>query len=418
MSQSMPESVNGPVNGPLSGITILDFTQYIAGPYCTKLLADYGAEVIKVERPGVGDGARRIGPFPKGEPHPEKSGAFLHLNTNKRSITLALDTEDGRSVAMRLAERADVVVESFRPGALERFGLGYAALSEANPALVMTSLSNFGQDGPYRDWRGSEIIFYGMGGELYSTGVREKEPLKLGGNVGLYQAGMIAAYATLGALMSAEDDGSGQHIDVSLMETQAGSIDRRMSMLLAYQYNGEITERIPLGAASGSGGYPSGVYPCADGFFQITGGGNYFPRVLDMMGYPDELSGDEWLTPEAQADEDMAGLFDAVFYPWIIERDKQQLWEQAQKSRVLSGPLNTIQDLMEDEVFQRRGAFERIDHPAAGSLTYPGRPFMMGASPWSIRRPAPLLGQHTDEILAEIGMESREIESLRERVVV
>ena len=175
----------------------------------------------------------------------------------------------------------------------------------ANPSLVMTSISNFGQTGPYRDWRGSELIFYGMGGELYSTGVSEKEPLKLGGTVGLYQAGTIAAYATLGAIFAARDNGSGQHIDVSMMETQAGSIDRRMSMLLAYRYNGEITERALLGSATGSGGYPSGVYPCVDGFFQFTGGGNYFPRVLEMLGYPDELSGDEWMTPEAQADEDM-----------------------------------------------------------------------------------------------------------------
>ena len=402
----------------LSNIEVLDFTHYIAGPYCTKLLADYGADVIKVERPGAGDGARKLGPFPKDEPHPEKSGTFLHLNTNKRSVTLDLKTAQGRDIARDLASKADAVVESFRPGTMDRLGLGYETLSEINPALTFTSISDFGQTGPYRDWRGSEIIFYGMGGELYSTGVAEKEPLKLGGTVGLYQAGVMAAFATLGAIMAAKSEGIGQHVDISLMEVQAGSIDRRMSMLLAYQYNGEITRRTPLGEASGSGGYPAGVYPCEDGFFQITGGGKYFERVRDTLGTPEELAGDEWLTPEAQADEELEGLFEAFFYPWLLDRTKQEAWTQAQASRVLCGPLNTMADYLRDEVFRKRGAFAEVDHPVAGTLTYPGRPFMMEATPWSIRRPAPLLGQHTEEVLTELGMSDAEVESLRRDGVI
>ena len=402
----------------LSNIKVLDFTQHIAGPYCTKLLADYGADVIKVERPGTGDGTRRLGPFPKDEPHLEKSGTFLHLNTNKRSVTLDLKTTQGQRIAGDLASQVDAVVESFRPGTMDRFGLGYEALSELNPALTFTSVSNFGQTGPYRDWRGSEIIFYGMGGELYSTGVAEKEPLKLGGTVGLYQSGVVAAFATLGAVLASRAEGIGQHVDISLMEVQAGSIDRRMSMMLAYQYNGEITGRTPLGEATGSGGYPSGVYPCEDGFFQITGSGKYFDRVRNMLGNPEELQGDEWLTPEAQADEEMEGLFEAFFYPWLLDRTKHEAWSQAQASRVLCGPLNTMGDYLQDEFFHKRGAFPEVDHPVAGSLTYPGRPFMMEASPWSIRRPAPLLGQHTEEVLTELGMGGTEIESLRRDKVI
>ena len=402
----------------LSNIKVLDFTQHIAGPYCTKLLADYGADVIKVERPGTGDGARSLGPFPKDEPHLEKSGTFLHLNTNKRSVTLDLKTPQGQRIAGDLASQVDAVVESFRPGTMDRFGLGYEALSELNPALTFTSVSNFGQTGPYRGWRGSEIIFYGMGGELYSTGVAEKEPLKLGGTVGLYQSGVMAAFATLGAVLASKAEGIGQHVDISLMEVQAGSIDRRMSMMLAYQYNDEITGRTPLGEATGSGGYPSGVYPCEDGFFQITGSGKYFDRVRNMLGNPEELQGDEWLTPEAQADEEMEGLFEAFFYPWLLDRTKHEAWSQAQASRVLCGPLNTMGDYLQDEFFHERGALPEVDHPVAESLMYPGRPFMMEASPWSIRRPAPLLGQHTEEILTELGMSGAEIESLRRDKVI
>ncbi len=212
LSAHTDSGVDSLTQSALSDIRVLDFTQYIAGPYCAKLLADYGAEVVKVERPGTGDGARCIGPFPNDTPHPEKSGTFLHLNTNKRSITLDLKTDEGRRIALDLAARSDAVVESFRPGTMEGFGLSYEALSTVNPSLVMTSISNFGQTGPYRDRRGSELIFYGMGGELYSTGVSEKEPLKLGGTVGLYQAGTIAAYATLGAIFTARDNGAGQHV--------------------------------------------------------------------------------------------------------------------------------------------------------------------------------------------------------------
>ncbi|MDP7533699.1 MAG: CoA transferase, partial [SAR202 cluster bacterium] len=255
----------------LSDITILDFTQGIAGPYCTKLLADYGANVIKIERPATGDGARRLGPFPNDVEHPEKSGAFLHLNTNKRGIALDLNSDGGREAAFELARRSDLVVESFRPGTMERFGLDYSSLNAANPSLVMTSISNFGQTGPYRDWRASELILYGMGGELISTGIIEREPVKMGGNVGSYQAGTVAAYASLAAVTGARDRGTGEYVDVAIIETQAGSIDRRMSLLLAYQYNDETTTRESLDAASGTG-FPGGVYPCADGYVQITAG--------------------------------------------------------------------------------------------------------------------------------------------------
>ena len=401
----------------LSDITVLDFTHQISGPYCAKLLADYGAEVIKIERPGSGDPARAIGPFPKDVPHPEKSGTFLHLNTNKRSITLDLTNDSGRQIALKLAQRADIVVESFRPGVMAGFGLDYQTLNSTNPALVITSISNFGQTGPYRDWRASELILYGMGGELYTTGLDYREPVKMGANVGLYQAGTVAAYATLSASLSARETGTGEHVDVSIMETQAGSIDRRMSMLLAYEYTGEISVRAAQGV-DGLGGYPSGVYPCADGYFQITSGVLYFPRIVEMIGNPEELLDPRWYTPEAQADTDMEAEFDAIFYPWILERTKQQVWEAAQKSKVLSGPLNTIEDLANDKVFHARGAFESIAHPDAGEFTYPGRPFIMEHSPWSIRRPAPRLGEHTDEVLSELGYSQDNISRLRREGVV
>ncbi len=399
----------------LSNVRVLDFTHYVAGPYCTKLLADYGADVLKVERPRTGDPARRLGPFPDDAPHPERSGLFLHLNTNKRGVTLNLKSPEGASIARRLSESADVVVESFRPGVMERLGLGYEALAESNPRLVVVSISNFGQDGPYRDWRGSDAIFYAMGGEMYSTGLDEREPLKMADDVMLYQAGAVGAVAAMGALFAARRTGEAQHVDVSIFETQAGSIDRRMSTLIAYQYTGGTSGRRPV---ENTGGYPQGVFPCKDGYVEITGGGIYFPRSVRMLGQPEFLTEERWHAPGAQQDPDLKAEFEEFFYPWVLSRTKQEVWTAAQAARVLSAPINTMENLHADPVFAERGVFAEAEHPSAGTLRYPGRPFLMERTPWSIRAPAPLLGQHTPEVLEELGYTAADVDALRADGVV
>ena len=396
--------------GALSDVKVLDFTHMIAGPYCTKLLADYGADVTKVERPDGGDGARRLGPFPGDEPHHERSGLFLHLNTNKRGVTLDLKTAVGNRIARRLAAAADVVVESFRPGVMSRLGLDYAALSADNPALVYTSVSNFGQTGPYSDFNASEIVLYGMGGEMYSAGLEDREPIKLGGEMVQYQAGAAAAVATMGALFAARAWGEGQHVDVSIMESQIGSIDRRMTTLVAYQYTGEISERTPMEVM----GYPIGVYPCADGYVEVTGGIVYFDRVVEMLGRPAMFDDPKWFTPEAQTDLQLREEFYEFFIPWCLERTKYEIWYAAQEARVLSGPINTMENLAGDPNFNERGAFAEIDHPNAGRLTYPGRPFVMQHTPWAARMAAPLLGQHNAEVFGELGYDRSALMRLRE----
>ena len=401
----MPDSALGDVK-------VLDLTNLVAGPYCTKLLADYGAEVIKVERPGIGDGARRLGPFPGDLPHREKSGLFLHLNTNKRSITLDLNTEAGRAIIRELVKESDIIVESFRPGTMARWRLDHESLRSINPSLVMTSISNFGQTGPYRDFHMAEVMVYGMGGEMYSTGIAEREPVKLGVNVLLYQAGATASVATMGALFAASEQGIGQHVDVSVMETQVGSIDRRMSTLIGYQYSGDITARSPLGSG---GGYPYGAIPCSDGYFEISAGRNYFPRAVSMLGTPAELDDPKWYAPGAQTDPELREEFDTMLLTWSLARTKSEAWAIAQDSRVLSAPLNTVGELAADPEFNKRGAFVEVDHPVAGTLNYPARPFIMNESPWSVRRPAPLLGQHNSEILNRLGYSSGDVVRLRQQ---
>ena len=197
---------------PLADIRVMDLTHGIAGPYCTKLLADFGADVVKVERPVTGDFTRHLGPFPQDVPHPEKSGLFLHLNTNKRSVILDLKTAKGVEVLKELARGADILVESFRPGVMAGLGLDYGTLKRVNPRLVMTSVSNFGQTGPYRDYRASELVLFGMGGRMNASGLPERYPLKLGGDHVQYQAGNVAAMATMFAFYAAQHrDMPGQH---------------------------------------------------------------------------------------------------------------------------------------------------------------------------------------------------------------
>ena len=396
----------------LADLTVLDFTHHIAGPYATKHFADYGANVIKVERPTSGDGARRLGPFAGDQPHLEKSGLFLYLNTNKRSLTLDLTTPQGRDIALGLARTADLVVENFRPGVVERLGLGYATLAAANPALVMVSLSNFGQTGPYRDDRGTEMTLYAMGGEMYALGQPDRSPVNQYPFATLVQAGAAAALAAMGGLAKSAVSGVGTWADVSIMEAQAASQDRRVATLVAYQFSGLVSGRV----LSWGMGYPVGVYPCADGYIEITGAYQW-DRVVRMLGNPDQFADPKWRAPTAAMDPALQAEFEAFFYPWLLERTKLDIWKAAQAAHVLCGPLYTMEDVADDPVLTSRGLWAEVDHPAMGRVKLPGRPFITDP-PWSLRRPAPLLGQHTDEILGEIGYTAEDIAGLRAEGVV
>jgi CoA:oxalate CoA-transferase len=401
----------------LSGVKIIDLTWHIAGPYCTKLLADYGADVIKVERPSKGDPARTMGPFFKDDPHPEKSGLFLHLNTNKKGITLNLKTATGRKILKDLVKDADILVESFRPHVMSDFGLDYETLKKVNPRLVMVSISSFGQTGPYREFKATEIVEYAMGGEMYSTGIAGREPLKLGGNVVQYQAGTVAAVATMGAFLAADDQGSGQHVDVSIMETQAGSADRRSIYIMGYICAGVITTRWPPPReAVRMLIMPQGVYPCQDGFVNTLSLPQWWPRYIEALGMP-ELKDD----PRFQNIFSMeAGMeFDAIWYSWLADHGKHELFDIFLKSKIASAPVNSPEDLLNNVQLKAREYFVDIDHPKTGKVAYPGAPFKLSESPWKIRSPAPLLGQHNEEIYCrQLGYTKEDMVKLREGRII
>ncbi len=398
----------------LSDMKVIDLSQYIAGPACSKLLADYGADVIKIERPGTGDGARSMGPFYHDEPDLEKSGLFLYLNTNKRGITLNLKSKLGKEILLELVKKADVVVENFKPGVMERLGLSYEDLEKANPKLVMTSISNFGQTGPYRDYKLTELTAFGIGGPMYSSGMAEREPVKYGGTPSIYHSGAVAAMSTAVAYYGMRRHGTGEQIDISIMETQAGTIDRRLTSLVSYQYNGRVT---PRGATAG-GAIASGYFPCADGYVMFSAGGPRLERVTEMLGNPPELMDPKFYTPQAQRDPDLKDEYDAIFLGWCMEHTKQEIFAIGQKFHNICSAMYTIDEVFDDPQVKYREFMVEVDHPITGKLKYPGRPFVMGETPWTLLRPAPTLGQHNQEVYSELGYAREDLVKLRETGVI
>lgn len=391
----------------LDDVVVLDLTHHIAGPYATKLFADYGANVMKVEPP-EGDIARRFGPFMGDDEHPEKSGLFFYLNTNKRSVALDLKRPEGKEALAALAKRADIAVENFAPGTLDRLGIGWDWLQQVNPNLSLVSASNFGQTGPYRDYRLTELVLYGFAGEMYSMGENDREPVKMFGTAALFESGSSIATATMGALWAAKQHGVAQHVDVSLAETQFGGVDRRHATAIAYQFSGRKMMRM----ASAASGMPGGIYPCADGYVDFNNAGLRYDRIMEMVNYADWATDERFQDRTARLNPDLVEEWNAHFLVWCLERTKKEIWEEARRAKVLCGPLFTMEDLFHDDHFSDREFWTETNHPVMGKVKFPGRPFIMERGGWDLRRPAPLFGEHTEEVLAEAGVPTETIASI------
>ena len=393
-------------------MTVLDLTHWIAGPYATKMLADLGARVVKVERPG-GDPGRELEPFLADQRGPERSAMFQFLNTNKEGIVLDLTVGAGRAALYRLVEHADLVVTSSSPRVEEQLGIDYASLrAHGDPAVL--SITNFGHTGPYRDYQISETMLYGMGGEMFGHGLASREPLKLGGTAALLQSGAMAGLAAMGAVTAREVHGIGQLVEVSLFEAQIASMDRRSSAILGYRFSGRVVER-PAVAAAGIAG---GVYPTEDGYVEVTAsGGNYWDRFMEMVG-DDAFNDPKWSRPETLRDPAAKEEVDGVVYPWMLTHTRAQIWDRAREVHALVAPYFTGVDVMNDKVFRERGLWTEIEHPELGTRPMLGRPYMFERTPWQLRRPAPTLGQDTDSVLSWAGFDSDTIAKLHADGVV
>ena len=376
----------------LDGVKVLDLTHHIAGPYCTKLLADFGADVVKVERPD-GDPARRMPPFFHDEADLEKSLVFMYLNTNKQGVTINLKSNAGREMLKELARHSDVLVENFPPRVMPSLGLDYNILKEINPSLVMVSISNFGQTGPYRDYKATDIVEYALGGLMYIFGDYDREPLKHALHQAQFRAGTNSASATLIALYHQRRAGEGQHVDVSIQECIASGL---RDVVNNYTYTGAVRRRAP-----NHSGDLNRLRETSDGHILPTPGlstGFDWSTVVEFLGAP-ELDDQKFSTPSARLTnaEELGRILDRLF----LTRKKYDMFHAAQQRRFIYGVVQSPEEVLADEQYQARGYFVDIDHPVIGNIKYPGAPFSMSSTPWEVRRPAPTLGQHNSRVFGQ-----------------
>lgn len=397
-------------NLPLSDVTVIDITQHVAGPFCTKLLADWGAEVIKIENPRGGDGGRRTGPFPKDQPDAEESGLFLYLNTNKKSVTLNLKTATGAGILKDLVKGADILVESFKPRTMSAWGLSYDSLKQVNPSLLMVSISNFGQDGPYRDYKGTDLTLSALGGMTSQQRYEEGAPFKMGGMQALYKTGVTAFAATMGGLLYKATTGQGQHLDISIMECAASG---DVGAYTTYTYTGASYTGKSL---AGLHGHPATFYPCKDGHVYIATGLGNIEYLALVMGQPELMENPVFA--DRYARQEKAAEFDALLLPWLMEHGKVEIEQLAQEIRMPFGAVLGIDDVLRDEHLKERHFFVDVDHPRTGTLPYPGSGIKMGETPVRHGR-APLLGEHNVEILRDrLGLNSQELAPLKANGVI
>ena len=399
---------------PLDGIRVIDLSQGVAGPFSTRLLADQGADVIKVESPTLGDSARRLAPFANTLPGSQAGGTFQYVNLGKRGITLNIACASGIRALRELVAGAHILVESFEPGVLDTLGLGFRELSQFNPGLVMTSVTNFGQTGPYRHFKADEITQYAMGGPMSVTGSPDHPPLNLADGIVFHQAGTAAALATMIAFFETEVTGVGEHLDISMMEIQAGNIDRRSLTFLAYQYTGDRGGRLAAGGSA-----VSGVIPTRNGYIAFDGGTPAAMEQLPTLIDAPELAQDPRFTdPDARNEPENSEMLQSRILEWALNQDNQTAWRKAQAHRSMAAPINNTADLLADPHYTYRGFWNRIE-TSTGLAAYPGSPLTMGGARVSVRRPAPRLGEHNGEILGgELGFSREELSKLKQAGVI
>ncbi len=394
--------------GPLAGLRVLDLTRVLAGPYCTMLLGDLGADVIKIEAPGTGDDTRRWGP-------PYLAGEaiyYLSVNRNKRSVTVNLKDPRGQEIIRELARHCAILVENFKVGGMERLGLGYEALHTVNPALVYTSITGFGDTGPYRDRPGYDFIAQAMGGIMSITGEPDGEPQKHGIAITDITTGMLAALASLAALHYARETGRGQHINLSLLETVVGWLTNPAA---SYLNTGVVPTR--LGNAHPNI-VPYQVFQARDKPF-VVGAGNdgQFRALCQVLGRPEWADDPRFATnpQRVQHREILVPLLAEVF----AQRDAAAWVEALLAAGVPSGPINTIADVFADPQVLARDMLVELAHPTIGILRLPGIPIKLSETHPSVERHPPLLGEHTDQVLVELlGHTPAEISALRAAGVV
>jgi crotonobetainyl-CoA:carnitine CoA-transferase CaiB-like acyl-CoA transferase len=394
----------------LAGLRVIDLTTW-RGHLCGRLLADMGADVIKVEPPG-GDEGRTIGPFVDDVAHRERSLFFWFYNLNKRSMTLDLEHPRGVEILRKLLQSADIVIESFKPGRMDELGLGWHALHELNPALIMLSITPFGQSGPYRDYAADDMVLTALGGMLYVNGFPGRAPVRPLGLQAYHSSAYYAAIGTMCALFARDRDGFGQWIDLSMQEGTASAVEHVAG---SYFGTGAIEPR--RGTLHWSRYFRVGK--CRDGYIMHCTLGDWTSLVEWVAGdgKAQDLVNPEWQDVLYRA-EHAEHLFD-VLDEWVKDYNRDDLLERAQTLRLPYATVRPPEALFNDEQLAARGYFVEVEHPELGrTFRYPGGPYLFTETPWRVYRRPPLIGEHTNEILGEIGIDADETAALMAQGVI
>ena len=385
--------------GPLKGLRILDLSRILAGPTCTQLLGDLGADVIKVERPGAGDDTRKWGPpylKDDGGEDTTESAYYLSTNRNKRSVTIDISRPEGAALVRRMLPHCDILVENFKVGGLAKYGLSFADLQAEFPRLVYCSVTGFGQTGPYAHRPGYDALAQGMGGIMSLTGVPDGEPMKVGVGIADVMCGMYASSAILAALRHRDATGEGQHIDVCLLDTQIAWL---INEGLNYLTSGEVPTRRGNGHPNI---VPYQVFKTADGHFMLAAGNDgQYQRFCEFAGVP-ELATDERFATNSQRlrnRDDLIPLLAEV----IVEKPTAYWIDGMEGAGVPAGPVFNLEQVFADPQVPARGMRIHMDHPSAGAgVDLIGNPVKLSETPVTYRHAPPVMGQHTDEVLEEL----------------
>ncbi|NYE50852.1 crotonobetainyl-CoA:carnitine CoA-transferase CaiB-like acyl-CoA transferase [Spinactinospora alkalitolerans] len=386
---------------PLDGFRVLDLTRFLSGPYCTMVLAELGADVVKVEQPGTGDDSRRLAPKVNGESYP-----FGMPNRSKRSVSLDLKDPRGRDAFLRMAARADLVIENFRPGVVGRLGIDYESVREVNPAVLYCSISGFGQTGPYRDRPGFDIMAQGAVGLLRMTGHPDGRPAKVGIAVNDIAAGATAIYSILAAELKRRATREGEYIDISLVDAGLA-----WTVWESGAYFGSGEAPAPTGTRHRRS-TPYQAYRTADGYVTIGANNDRLWRrlVLDALDRPAWLDDDRFATLQARMDhiDELESEIEAI----TTTRPTAEWIEVLDKAGVPGGPVLTYEEALADPHVIARGMITEVEHPIIGPMRTIAPPAKFGSLEFDVRGPAPWLGQHTSDVLADAGLSGEEIASL------
>jgi len=391
---------------PLEGIRVVDLSRILAGPYCSMLLADMGAEVLKIEPLPTGDEARNVGPFLDG-----MSAYFISLNRGKKSVTVNLKDPRGRAVLLDLVGKADILLENFRPGTMKRLGLDFQALREVNPRLIYASCSGFGQTGPYAHRGAYDMIIQGMGGIISITGEPGRPPVRVGTSIADLGGGLFTTIGILAALQARERTGQGQHVDVSMLDALVALLE---NAIIRYTVTGEVPG--PLGARHPSI-TPFEVFPARDGSVVMAVGTKLWEPFCQALGRP-ELLEDPRFTTNALRTEHQAELF-----PLIAEATRTKTvaeWIRIMEDAgVPCGPINTVDKVVEDPQIKARGMIVEVDQGEIGKVRIAGFPIKFSMTPGGVQGRAPRLGEHTEEVLTGLlGYSKEKLAELRRDGVV